>query len=609
MPDSALDAIDLGWELLAEGKEEEALNLLRETEKRGGITPEESLRCDILKAFLLGYLGKFEEAFILGEQAYQKSTILQKPLLSVDAIVAKFGPSLQIDRKGEIKEFIENIEKILKSVLQEPHSEVEQREALLYFIRGWYLSVNGKLDLGIKDFEKAITICERHILLSFLIPRILGNLGFTYLMKGELKKSLETSKKCLKLLKGSSVIIKIIELWSLRNIGEAYYQQGNLDLAIDYYEKSMTIMEQENLYNYINTYDSLIQAFLEKGSPKRANECLYLFQLNLEKSKNMEDVSYYKLSQARILKSSTRTRDRAKAESILRDLIEGEKVSNYGIHEEFFPGLILLCELYFEELKLTNDITIIEDIQPLVERIIKAAILWNSFSVHVHALLLQGVINLLQMNMEDARRYLTQAQKIANENGLQRLAKAISYEHDKMLEQINKLENLGNAGAPVSEILDLASIDDIIDGMQGKRLIKAPEVPSEKSVLLLIIAEGGVLIFSYPFTKEWKSDDTLFSSFLSAFNSFSDEFFSEDFDRAKFGQYTVLLEPIANFSVCYLFKGQTYLASQKLAKFSREIQNNISIYQTLEKFYNTNQVLELKDNPWLESLVTEIFTN
>jgi len=125
--------------------------------------------------------------------------------------------------------------------------------------------------------------------------------------------------------------------------------------------------------------------------------------------------------------------------------------------------------------------------------------------------------------------------------------------------------------------------------------------------LLLIAAEGGVLVFSYPFADEWKFDDDLFSGFLNSFSSISDEIFSEGLDRAKFGQYTVLINSVGNFSVCYLFKGQSYLALQKITDFTKRIQNESSIWQTLEKFYKASQVLEIKDIPSLEPIITETF--
>ena len=129
----------------------------------------------------------------------------------------------------------------------------------------------------------------------------------------------------------------------------------------------------------------------------------------------------------------------------------------------------------------------------------------------------------------------------------------------------------------------------------------------EEPIVLLILTAGGVPIFSYPFAEEWKFDDELFGGFMSSFSSISDEIFSEGLDRAKFGPYTVLMESISDFSICYLFKGQIYLAKQKLTKFVERIQNNTSIWQTLNKFQKASQVVELRDIPVMESLLTEIF--
>jgi hypothetical protein len=94
---------------------------------------------------------------------------------------------------------------------------------------------------------------------------------------------------------------------------------------------------------------------------------------------------------------------------------------------------------------------------------------------------------------------------------------------------------------------------------------------------------------------------------VSAFTSFSDEFFSKGLDRVKFGDDTLLLQTVDDFSIGYLYKGQTYPAKQKLTKFTEEIKNNASVWQTLEKFYQTSQVAELKDLPQIETLIKDIF--
>ena len=145
--------------------------------------------------------------------------------------------------------------------------------------------------------------------------------------------------------------------------------------------------------------------------------------------------------------------------------------------------------------------------------------------------------------------------------------------------------------------------------MQRKRAINAPELINEEPVLLLILAGGGILLFSYPFTDEVKVDDELFGGFLSAFTTFSDEALSEGLDRVKFGQYTVLMENIADFSFCYLFKGQTYGAQKKFSNFTENFQKNTSMMETLKKFNQTSQVIELKDFPFLEGFLKGIFTN
>jgi len=270
---------------------------------------------------------------------------------------------------------------------------------------------------------------------------------------------------------------------------------------------------------------------------------------------------------------------------------------------------MILCELYFRELKTSNDLEILEDIQPLVDKLSKLAEQINSFSLRAHAFLLNGQISLLRLNMGDARRYLTEAQQIADSHSLQLLAREISHAHDQLIEQLDGLESYKKKKMTLSERIHLASLDDTLDLMQGRRAVNAPNLIDEEPVLLLIITVGGILLFSYPFSDEIKIDDELFGGFLSAITSFSDEVFSEGLDRAKFGQHTILMKEIADFSFCYVFKGQTYLAQKKFSDFIEDFQKSDSMMQTLDKFNQTSQVIELKDFPFFEGFIKRIFIN
>jgi hypothetical protein len=358
-------------------------------------------------------------------------------------------------------------------------------------------------------------------------------------------------------------------------------------------------------------YIFLIPILLDKNSLELAEKYLQRFDQSNNKIRIPGNIRIYELSKARMLKYRNRTRDRAEAESILIKLIEKhDSIIERGIRilsGEFTSAPIELCDLYLEELRTTQNLDILQDIEPYLNRLLKEAERTKSYSQQAHTFLLQGQLALLQMNMGDARRYLTNAQKIADDNGLQLLANAISKEHDKLLEQLAEWENLKKQKAPISDRMNLVSLDDTIGRMQGKRAIEPTESINEDSMLLLILGEGGVLLFSYPFTDEWKFDEELFGGFLTAFNSISDEIFSEGLDRVKFGKHTVLMEPLSKFSICYLFKGESYLAKRKLVKFAELLKKNTSIQQTFEKLFKSSQVLELKDFPFLESLITDVF--
>ncbi|GAH41131.1 unnamed protein product [marine sediment metagenome] len=312
----------------------------------------------------------------------------------------------------------------------------------------------------------------------------------------------------------------------------------------------------------------------------------------------------YLLMRAFVLTISSRMRDRTEAETIFKKIAKENpsiRVTN--------SALIGLCNLYFEEYRIFNQMEILDDIQPLVDHLRRNAKESNSYSLLANTKLIQAKLALLKINMVEARKLLTEAQNIADKHDLQLLAGEISREHDRLLDELKLWESIKKTQASASERLELASVDKVIERLQGRRTIEPLESGGQQPVSVLILAAGGVLLFSYPFSDDWKQDDDLFGSFLSAFLSFSDEFFSQGLDRAKFGEDTILLQPVGDFSICYLFKGQTYFAKRKLEKFAETIQKDPSIWETLEKFEKSSQVAELKDLPNMDKLLTNVFLN
>ncbi|MFW9818724.1 MAG: hypothetical protein ACFFE5_03860, partial [Candidatus Thorarchaeota archaeon] len=310
------------------------------------------------------------------------------------------------------------------------------------------------------------------------------------------------------------------------------------------------------------------------------------------------------IAKALVLKNSGRIRNRTEAELLLKQITEDEITTP----QLYLFSLVNLSELFLEELEMTNNPEVLDELNPLITRISEIAEKQNAYLWLAEIKLLQAKLALIQAKIKDAEHLLTQAQEIAEIHGLNLLAIKISNEHDNLLEQLNFWSNLEKENIPMSERLKLASIEGIIDRIQGKRVVKPVEPSHEKPVLLLIIGEGGFPLFSNSFSKEWDFEDDLISGFLSAFDSFSGELFAKRLDRAKFGDYTILMQTVSPFSICYLFKGQTFLAKQKLAKFVDSIKSSEKIWQTINKYYNTNRVVELKDHPSIELLIDDIFT-
>jgi hypothetical protein len=95
---------------------------------------------------------------------------------------------------------------------------------------------------------------------------------------------------------------------------------------------------------------------------------------------------------------------------------------------------------------------------------------------------------------------------------------------------------------------------------------------------------------------------------MSAFETFSSEVFSESIDRIKIGENLILINPLESLLVCYVVKGQSYPALQKLHRFSDAIKWNTEIRESLNRALQTGEVLELDNPPSLGDVVNENFT-
>ncbi|MFX1279231.1 MAG: tetratricopeptide repeat protein [Promethearchaeota archaeon] len=598
-----------------EGKIEELLNFFSNFEKREDFSQEDKLRLKIYKCICFQGLSRLEEALKLSEEAYQESKKLEKPLILIDAIFNRFMILTVLGRRKGFWKNVVEVEKILKTAIKASSSEINERKALLNNMKGHIYRFEGQLVSALECFKESLAVLEKLNPLDnptfYIVRGTIMMIGLGYQTKGELELALNYYKKCIEFQKPNNFSSKLIDAICFNQIGGTYFQQGDIDKAIEHSKRGLETLEEFLSYNYTGSvFASLIYYFLEKKNLEKAQEYLQRFHKYIEKSKGDENFPSYKLAKALILKSSSRTRDRAEAEILLKEVIDfplTRKDTDISASiDESKTALMVLCDLYLNELRSTNNLKILDDIEPLIEKLLVHLKNSNSFRDQAYIYLLKGQIALLQMNMGEARRYLTEAQKIAEDHKLNLLARAISHEHDKLLMQMDAWENIKKQNISLKDKMDLISIEKTVEIILQKRGIMSPELTEEIPTLLLIITELGVPILSKIFTKEKSFNEGFISKFLTMFNTFSEQIFSEGIDRATFGDYTLVMEPINSFSLCYVFKGQSYTAKQKLTSFSEKVRNNTLLWQIIKDFDNNNQTIGLNNNA-IESLITEIF--
>ena len=615
------EAIHRVYDLLNNGKEKKAWQIITKWESSKHLTLREQYVYKIFKGYLLWLTGNYQKSLAIAEELYQKSKNQNDIINSLDSLLLICSNLFISGRFIKVEKNLRVCENMLKSVVQELNGlEIGWRKTIIWIMKGYLLYHINEFDKALKIFNDILSIIKKYDMLSIFLPLNLEFLGYVYTEKGELDLALKFHKESLDHSKGNYTEINIINANSYHDIGEIYFQKGNLNYAILNFEKSLNVWKQLSLPvasqlaidGLGRVYNNLIKLFVYKNSPAQAQDYLDQFLEALKERKISEGNYHYQLGKVRVLVSSSRTRDQAEAEKMLKEFIAQHdaliKSGKVSIPIGLGAGVwyLLICEIYLKELRLTNNLSILNDIKPFIKRLLIESGRNNSYTLQVQTYLLHGKISLLEMNMGDARKYLTQAQYIAEENGLQLLARSVSKEHDKLLEQLDQWEDLKKQKASISEKMDLASLDITMDRIQGMHAIDPPAVIDEEPVLLLIMSEGGIPYFNHSFIEGWDDKD-LFSGFMSAFNSFSSELFSKSIDRIKIDENIILLKPVEPFMVCYVIKGQSYPALLKLTRFSDAIKWKPEIWGALNKAVKTSGELELHNPPSLGDVVNEIF--
>ncbi|MFX1481000.1 MAG: tetratricopeptide repeat protein, partial [Promethearchaeota archaeon] len=546
MSHSELNQLKRAEQLFDAGKLDDAFELLNKFEKKQGLIIHDKIANYLLRINFLYQQGRYNEILVLAEETYNKSLRLEKSLFSIDALMWKASALINLNKLDEAYDIIYQGEEILKNFTQKVQTDFKQREALIAFVKSELYDKKGDANLALKycehslvlreelginheiayslykivfllcfytgELDRALKYAKRSLAYAkkstkkYYIAHSLIGLGGVYIYQGELDRGIllfEQSLVIFKELKNKRMIAI-----SLNNLGDKYRMRGELDRALECLEQSLALqLELGNLRDIALTHDFLIQILIDKGDLKRVK----IFFHNLEQLNNqLNDKTInliYLFLKALLLKISLRAFNRVKAEEILNQILEEKDLS----YEMTIRALLSLCELHLIELRMTDDLEVLDDINPLIVQLLEIADKSHSYWILSETYLLQAKLALLTFDIKKAQQHLSQAQKIAEYYGLKQLVMKISYEHDELLRQTKMWENLKNSEVSLSERLELSGLNDQMERMVKKRIIEIHELSDEESVHLLILSEGGIPLLSHSFIEGKSIESHLFS--------------------------------------------------------------------------------------------------
>ncbi|MCK5408805.1 MAG: hypothetical protein KAJ30_00950, partial [Candidatus Heimdallarchaeota archaeon] len=162
---------------------------------------------------------------------------------------------------------------------------------------------------------------------------------------------------------------------------------------------------------------------------------------------------------------------------------------------------------------------------------------------------------------------------------------------------------------PFSKRIEMARMENLFDFMVDYRYYKSSDIVPETPILLTIVSDDGLSLFTSLFDDTIKVDSFLVSGFLSAINMFGEEVFSVSgsIETIKHQDYTILIRQREKFLFCYVYKGQSYHAIQKLEEFLNTIILNKEILSNFKNFTTKLRSLDESTIELVESYAKSIF--
>ena len=268
------------------------------------------------------------------------------------------------------------------------------------------------------------------------------------------------------------------------------------------------------------------------------------------------------------LKDNKRLKEQYKSIELFETIIKEKEIIEY---QTTLLSYLFLLESKIFELRIYNDENIIAEANKLLEEMIQLTSFYNLSAWTEKIYALKASIKLIELQFDEAKKFLNEALRISVSKNMNRLAFQFSNQYDQMVNTIVDLENIQSNKLTLAERLEISNLT-IFDHNRDKFNM---EILNEEPIYLSFITTSGMTLCCFNFQLNLTEDfDQLISGFLVAINSVIVKLFSSSgfIERIKHDQYTItiynLIDPI---QICYAYKGPSYHAQLKLNELNTKL--------------------------------------
>lgn len=382
--------------------------------------------------------------------------------------------------------------------------EIKSMTASTYRDIGFYYLIIGDNEEALVSYNKSLEIYKnqgKKISIAFVQKEC----GYVYFLMGNFEEALEYYDKAFSVLNEARP-----QTWRfiLSDLADVLIQVGDFDKALEYLEQLMPIhvgLNDQHGISMVLTGQGMIywqKGMKEKGlelieksleirskigdKPREAASLSYLIKFNVELGNVTKAKDYFeslnlinneidnehvkqnhKFSEALILKESSNSRDRIKAELLFEQLIEEE-----AIYPVLVEVLLNLCELLLTDLKETSNPDSLVKINTYVNKLQEISTKNKSHFLLIETLGLKAQLALVELDIETAKNLLLKAQTIAQENGLDKSVLDLLKQQETLTKQSIELKKMDQTKTTISSRMSVVKLEKTVDNIKQASLTK-----------------------------------------------------------------------------------------------------------------------------------------